>query len=379
MPWLRANTLNERFLGQEGGVRSQWVQVRCVNVDVWEEEEARIKTAEEACQKEKGGWPLDLTPWQAASQVLCVGEREKHEVTENGGSAYFYTLKLIKWCNPPQRADLQSVYNVESPSCINRTWTLNSICNIDCWLPAEWKHTAGFGWGECEVLVFLKECVCVCVYACVCVHMQANLPLNWNAHKQLPTCNTHKANQPRKSAKFQTTIMAIIGVFMWLAGAFIEHVVRACFYSEVFVVFLYVGPCPLCVSLSLRLRKLENNKCFHMHTGRWNALLVNIKLPLRVGKREGDGDGSYFFFPATRLLQRGREIEKQDVDEENDIKWQRFEETDYRFTLARGGGGRGGKKYIFLSTGVPPRANKRPRKVNNTYFMPSTCVCVNVT
>lgn len=169
MPWLRANTLNERFLGQEGGVRSQWVQVRCVNVDVWEEEEARIKTAEEACQKEKGGWPLDLTPWQAASQVLCVGEREKHEVTENGGSAYFYTLKLIKWCNPPQRADLQSVYNVESPSCINRTWTLNSICNIDCWLPAEWKHTAGFGWGECEVLVFLKECVCVCVYACVCV------------------------------------------------------------------------------------------------------------------------------------------------------------------------------------------------------------------
>lgn len=26
--------------------------------------------------------------------------------------------------------------------------------------------------------------------------------------------------------------------------------VRACFYSEVFVVFLYVGPCPLCVSLS---------------------------------------------------------------------------------------------------------------------------------
>lgn len=41
--------------------------------------------------------------------------------------------------------------------------------------------------------------------------------------------------------------------------------------------------------------------------------------------------------------------------------------------------GEGGKKYIFLSTGVPPRANKRPRKVNNTYFMPSTCVCVNVT
>lgn len=256
MPWLRANTLNERFLGQEGGVRSQWVRVRCVNVDVWEEEEARIKTAEEACQKEKGGWPLDLTPWQAASQVLCVGEREKHEVTENRGSAYFYTLKLIKWCNPPQRADLQSVYNVESPSCINRTWTLNSICNIDCWLPAEWKHTAGFGWGECEVLVFLKECVCVCVYACVCVHMQANLPLNWNAHKQLPTCNTHKANRPRKSAKFQTTIMTIIGVFMWLAGAFIEHVVRdggcACLFllRGVRGVFVCGSLSSLCVSLS---------------------------------------------------------------------------------------------------------------------------------
>lgn len=132
--------------------------------------------------------------------------------------------------------------------------------------------------------------------------------------------------------------------------------VRACFYSEVFVVFLYVGPCPLCVSLSLRLRKLENNKCFHVHTGRWNALLVNIKLPLRVGKREGDGDGSYFFFPATRLLQRGREIEKQDVDEENDIKWQRFEETDYRFTLARGGGGRGGKKVYFPVDRCSPKS-----------------------
>lgn len=86
-----------------------------------------------------------------------------------------------------------------------------------------------------------------------------------------------------------------------------------------------------------------------------------------------------FFFSCYQVTTGGREIEKQDVDEENDIKWQRFEETDYRFTLARGGGGRGGKKYIFLSTGVPPRANKRPRKVNNTYFMPSTCVCVNVT
>lgn len=42
---------------------------------------------------------------------------------------------------------------------------------------------------------------------------------------------------------------------------------RASFYSEVCVVFLYVGPV-LFVSLSLRLRELENNKCFHMHTGR---------------------------------------------------------------------------------------------------------------
>lgn len=190
--------------------------------------------------------------------------------------------------------------------------------------------------------------------------MQANLPLNWNAHKQLPTCNTHKANRPRKSAKFQTTIMTIIGVFMWLAGAFIEHVVRdggcACLFllRGVRGVFVCGSLSSLCVSL--RLRKLENNKCFHMHTGRWNALLVNIKLPLRVGKREGDGDGSYFFFPATRLLQRGRELEKQDVDEENDIKWQRFEETDYRFTLARGGGGRGGKKVYFPVDRCSPKS-----------------------
>lgn len=155
--------------------------------------------------------------------------------------------------------------------------------------------------------------------------------------------------------------------------------VRACFYSEVFVVFLYVGPCPLCVSLSLRLRKLENNKCFHMYTGRWNALLVNIKLPLRVGKREGDGDGSYFFFLLPGYYRGGGRLKSKMLTRKMTLNGSGLKRRIIDLLWLVEEEGEGGKKYIFLSTGVPPRANKWPRKVNNTYFMPSTCVCVNVT
>lgn len=86
-----------------------------------------------------------------------------------------------------------------------------------------------------------------------------------------------------------------------------------------------------------------------------------------------------FFFPATRLLQRGREIEKQDVDEENDIKWQRFEETDYRFTLAHEGGGRG-EKSIFSCRQVFPQEqiNDPEKSIIHTLCPPPVFVLMSL-
>ena len=76
----------------------------------------------------------DLSAGSLTGVVWCVWERERKRRSVKEGSEdkpIFTTLKCPKWCKPPQRIDLQSVYNVESPSCVNRTWTLNSICNID--------------------------------------------------------------------------------------------------------------------------------------------------------------------------------------------------------------------------------------------------------